>query len=114
MNRSPATHRRQLQQHYAQLRASLAQIGFISQGSILQRPPGRGPRYQWTRKEKTTTVTVALSEDQFRWLKTAIGNQRKLTRLLRRMQKLSHQILFATIPGITRRKRLSAKVLDTN
>lgn len=99
---------------YAQLQASLGRIGFISQGSVLERPPDRGPRYQWTRKEKAKTVTVALSKEQYDWLKAATQNQRELKRIIRRMQKLSHQILFETVPGTLRRKRLSRKVLDTN
>jgi hypothetical protein len=97
---------------YAQLQASLRRIGFISQGSVMERPPDRGPRYQWTRKEKAKTVTVALSKEQFEWLKKATANQRELKRIIRHMQKLSHQILFESVPGTTRRKRLSKKVLD--
>jgi hypothetical protein len=99
---------------YARLQAALGGLGFISQGSVLERPPHRGPRYQWTRKEKAKTVTVALSEPQFHWLQQAIANQRQLARIIRRMQKLSHRILFATVPGTVRRKRLSKKALDTN
>jgi hypothetical protein len=99
---------------YAQLQASLGRIGFISQGSVMERPPDRGPRYQWTRKEKAKTITVALSKEQHDWLKEATQNQRELKRFIRRMQKLSHQILFETVPGTLRRKRLSKKVLDTN
>ena len=102
------------EREYARLRASLARVGYLSQGSVVARPPHRGPCYQWSRKEKAKTITVALSEAQYQWLKRAIKNQRDLARTLRKLQQLSHQILFKTVPGIVRRKRLSKKVLDVN
>jgi hypothetical protein len=40
-----------------------------------------------------------------------VDNQRKLERIVGRMQTLSRQILFETVPGVVRRKRLSKKVL---
>ena len=41
-----------LEQHYDRLRQSLAQIGYISQGSVLARSVATSGRsgYQWTRK----------------------------------------------------------------
>ena len=103
-----------LTRDYRQLQRQLAHIGYLSQGSVVARPPHRGPCYQWSRKEKAKTITVALSEAQYQWLKRAIKNQRDLARTLRKLQQLSHQILFKTVPGIVRRKRLSKKVLDVN
>ena len=83
-----------------------------SQGSVFQRTPSQqGSRYVWTRKVKARTVTVALSEDQYHWLQQAVTNQRELDRIVARMQKHSRQILFATVPGVVRRKRLGKKVL---
>ena len=98
--------------HYRRLQRQLAQIGYLSQGSVFEKAPGQqGSRYVWTRKVKAKTVTVALSPQQFRWLKRAVTNQRNLQITIARMQTLSHQILFQTVPGVRRRKRLSTKVL---
>jgi hypothetical protein len=48
-------------------------------------------------------VCVALSRQQYEWLRQAIANWRTLQGLLRRMQRLSRQELFAAIPGPQRR-----------
>jgi hypothetical protein len=65
----------------------------------------------WTRKARAKTVTVALSKEQYQWLRRAAANQRELESLVARMQKLSMRILFETVPGVRRRKSLSKKVL---
>jgi len=50
----------QIKTQYAQLRARLARAGWISQGYAQDRGPGAGgPCYQWTRKVKGKTVSVA-------------------------------------------------------
>jgi len=98
--------------NYRRLLRRLGQLGYLSQGSVFQRtPPQQGSRYVWTRKVQAKTVTVALSEEQYHWLRQAVANQRELDRLVRQMQKLSRQVLFETVPGVVRRKRLSKKVL---
>ena len=97
---------------YRQLQRQLARLGYVSQGSVFERAPGQqGSRYVWTRKVRAKTVTVALSKEQYQWLKQAVANQRKLERLVEEMQMLSRQILFENIPGVVRRKRLTKKVL---
>ena len=97
---------------YRRLQRSLGQIGYLSQGSVFQRLPGQqGSRYVWTRKVKAKTVTVALSEEQYHWLRQAVANQRELNRVVSEMQKLSRRILFESVSGVVRRKRLSKKVL---
>lgn len=94
------------------LREQLSQTGWISQGYVQDRGPGAGgPCYQWTRKVKGKTVSVALSREQYQGLKEAIGNWRKLQETLKEMQKLSRQFLFETLPNPKRRKRLGKKVL---
>lgn len=105
-----------LQRQYEQLRQSLAQIGYISQGSVLQRSVATSGRsgYQWTRKVAQKTVTVALSREQFDALKQAVANERALWKTVRQMERISRQILFATIPDTRRRKRLGKKVLGLN
>jgi virulence-associated protein VapD len=97
---------------YRQLQRQLSRIGYLTQGSVFERAPGQqGSRYVWTRKVKAKTVTVALSELQYRWLREAVNNQRQLEKLVAQMQTLSRQVLFETVPGVARRKRLGKKVL---
>ena len=97
---------------YAQLRQRLAQVGWISEGYVQDRGPGAGgPCYQWTRKVKGKTVSVALSKEQFDWLQRAIGEWRKLQATLKEMQQLSRKVLFQTLPHPPRRKKLGKKVL---
>ena len=100
--------------NYAHLRRRLAQVGWISEGYVQDRGPGAGgPCYQWTRKVKGKTVSVALSKEQFEWLKAAIAQWRELQGTLKAMQRLSRQVLFETVPHPPRRKRLGKKVLGT-
>jgi virulence-associated protein VapD len=97
---------------YRQLQRQLAHVGYVSQGSVFERGPGQqGSRYVWTRKVKAKTVTVALSPEQYHWLRQAVANQRQLEKTIREMQNLSRQTLFETVPGVVRRKRLGKKVL---
>jgi hypothetical protein len=97
---------------YGRLREQLGKTGWISQGYVQDRGPGAGgPCYQWTRKVKGKTVSVALSQEQYLWLKEAIENWRTLQTILKEMQQLSRQVLFETLPNPKRRKRLGKKVL---
>jgi hypothetical protein len=100
------------QTEYAQGRARLGQVGWISEGYVQDRGPGAGgPCYQWTRKVRGKTLSVALSREQHEWLKKAIANWREVQQTLKAMQRLSRQVLFATVPHPQRRKRLGKKVL---
>ena len=100
---------------YRQLQRQLGRLGYVSQGSVFERAPGQqGSRYVWTRKVRAKTVTVALSQEQYQWLKQAVANQRELERIVAQMQALSRKILFENVPGVLRRKRLSKKVLGLN
>lgn len=102
----------EIQLRYRQLQQQLAQANWISEGYVQDRGPGAGgPCYQWTRKVRKKTVSVALSKEQYEWLKTAIGNWRTVQATLKEMRKLSRQVLFATVPNPSRRKRLGKKVL---
>lgn len=102
-----------LEAQYDRLRQSLAQIGYISQGSVLQRSVATSGRsgYQWTRKVARKTITVSLSQPQFLAMKAAVQNERKLWKTIQQMEKISRQILFASLPDTRRRKRLGKKVL---
>jgi len=111
MKKIPARQAR-FTQDYRRFQRQLGQMGYVSQGSVFERTPSQqGSRYVWTRKVEARTVTVALSEEQYHWLRQAVANQRKLDRLVVRMQKHSRQILFETVPGVVRRKRLGKKAL---
>jgi len=101
-----------LRRDYRQLQRQMARIGYLSQGSVFERAPGQqGSRYVWTRKVRAKTITVALSQEQYQWLKQAVLNQRQLDKIVARMQRLSRQVLFETVPGVVRRKRLGKRVL---
>jgi hypothetical protein len=101
---------------YQRLRRRLAQIGYISQGSVQDRTTrkGGGAGYQWTRKVARKTVTVSLTAEQFASMKQAVGNYRQLRRQLKQMEALSRRIIFQSAPNPRRRKRLNQKVLGTN
>ena len=97
---------------YAQLRRRLARLGWISQGYVQNRGPGAGgPCYQWTRKVKGKTVSVALSEEQYQALQAAIANWKETKEILQQMQTLSREVIFGTLPHPPRRKRLGKRVL---
>ena len=105
----------ELEAEYGRLRAGLAGAGWISQGYVQDRGPGAGgPCYQWTRKVKGKTVSVALSKEQYDALRQAIENWRELQATLQRMQAISRQVIFGTLPDTRRRKRLSKRVLGLN
>ncbi len=101
---------------YRHLLGQLRQIGWVALGSVLERSlPGQGgPRYQWSRRVEGKTVTVALSAEQFAWLKTAITNQRKVESLLNQMHQITLDYMWKKLPSTTRRKRLSQRTLGLN
>jgi plasmid replication initiation protein len=104
----------QAQRDYARLQRRLGRVGWISEGYVQDRGPGAGgPCYQWTRKVKGKTVSVALSKAQFEWLRTAIEQWRQLQATLQEMRRLSRAVLFQTVPHPPRRKKLGKKVLGT-
>lgn len=101
---------------YQRLRQKLSKIGWIALGSLVERDkPGQGgPRYQWSRRVGLKTVTVALSAEQFNWLKQAISNQREVWDILMQLQQLTAQQALKNLPGPPRRKRLTKKKLGLN
>ena len=100
------------EQEYARLRELLGRVRWISEGYVQDRGPGAGgPCYQWTRKVRGKTVSVALSREQYEWLREAIVQWRQVQATLRQMQRLSRQVLFATVPHPLRRKKLGKKTL---
>jgi len=104
----------QAQRHYAACKQRLSALGWISQGYVQDRGPGAGgPCFQWTRKVKGKTVSVALSKEQYEWLRAAIDQWREAQATLKEMQRLSRSVLFETVPHPPRRKKLGKKVLGT-
>jgi len=105
----PALARRK---EFARLRAQLAKTEWISEGYVQQRTKeGKGTSYPWTRKVKGKTLCVALSQEQYEWLKQAIDNWHGVQEMLRQMQCLSREELFSCLPNPKRRKALSKEVL---
>jgi len=100
------------EREYERWRGRLGQAGWISEGYVQDRGPGAGgPCYQWTRKVRGRTASVALSREQYEWLKAAIANWREVQATLKEMQRLSRQVMFATVPDPPRRKKLGKKIL---
>ena len=78
----------------------LINAGWISEGHVQARGAGDGGAcYEWTRKVKAKTICVALSKEQYEWLKKAIANWRTLQETLRQMQRLSREELFTSLPN---------------
>ena len=116
MQRAKSNASARLPARYRRLRARLQQLGWVALGSVLERRlPGQGgPRYQWSRRVDGKTVTVALSAEQFAWLKRAIANQRKAEVLLGQMHQSTLDYMWKHLPSTSRRKRLSKKTLGLN
>ncbi len=68
--------------------------------------------YQWTRKGARNTITVSLSQPQFLAMNAAVQNERTLWKTIQPMEKISRQILFASLPVTRRRQRLGKKAID--
>ena len=101
---------------YERLREELGQTEWIALGSLIERgEPGQGgPRYQWSRRAGGKTVTVALSAEQFEWMKVAVANQRRVWDLLQEMQQATMEYMLENLPHPPRRKRLTKKRLGLN
>ena len=97
--KTAATDPGELPPGYKQLRTRLGQIGWVALGSVLERAQSGqgGPRYQWSRRVQGKTITVALSAEQFAWLKTAIKTQREVWELLSKM----HQLILSRVQDET-------------
>ncbi len=102
-----------LKQQYERLRQSLAKVGWISQGSVVDRSKLHPPRsgYQWTRKVKAKTITVALSAEEFKAFNRAIANERQLWKTIQKMEQISRRVLFKNRPQHRTAKPLTNKVL---
>lgn len=97
---SPAACRK-LQERYRHLAAQLADLGWISQGSVMHEPPGA---WRWTRKVKARTVSVALSAPQAQLYREAITEHRRLEDILQQMREISQRYLQESVPGVRKPK----------
>ena len=112
MNSTIASASAERQKEYARLLIQLAKTGWISEGYVQDRGPVVGGAcYPWTRKVKGKTVCVALSKEQYEWMRQAIANWRAIQEILREMQRLSREELFVSMPNPKRRKKLGKRVL---
>ena len=101
-----------IDREYAQLKGRLSGIGWMSAGYVQDRGPGAGgPCYQWTRKEKGKTVSLALSKEQYEAMREAIEGWREMEAILDRMQQLTRLRIFGSLPDVRRRKPLTKSVL---
>ena len=103
---------KEAKEEYRRLLKGLSRTGPVSHGYVQDRGPGAGgPCYQWTRKEKGKTVSVALSKEQFEAMKEAIANWREVQLTLKRMEQITRETIFNSLPDTKRRKPLTKKVL---
>ncbi|MBP5786552.1 MAG: hypothetical protein J6Y19_01860 [Kiritimatiellae bacterium] len=90
----------------------LGALGMVTHGTVQDRGHGPGgPVYQWTRKEKGKTVSVALSREQYEAMKAASENWKAAKAILREMEILSRREIFQNLPGVNRRNPLPDKTL---
>lgn len=65
---------REVEVRYRELVQQLGRTAWISEGYAQDRGPGAGgPHYQWTRKVKGKTISVALSQEQYDWLQATVS-----------------------------------------
>ncbi len=92
------------QARYAQLASQLADVGFITAGSVTHRytrcatpgcrcnaepPQPHGPYYQWTAKVNGKTVTRRLSQNEARLYQEWIANDRQLRAVITEMRQVA-------------------------
>jgi hypothetical protein len=102
-----ASDRTRLESYEAELRrlgAQLADIGFVSPGSLLQRytscgkagcrcqddpPQLHGPYWQWTRAVAGKTITRRVSDEQVPLYQSWIENRRRLRKIIADIEEVS-------------------------
>ena len=76
----------------AAIRKELGNIGLVSHGYVQDRGPGAGgPCYQWTRKVKAKTVSVALSKEQFAAMLDRFSRENGVPVVVRKVSPLEDQ-----------------------
>ena len=104
MARSTETQLAAYERRYRKLAEQVAQIGFISSGTVTRRyttcssagcrchadPPQRhGPYYQWTTKTNGKTQTRRLTPAEAKLYKEWIANDRRLRKVVQQMRQIA-------------------------
>ena len=98
---------------YAKLLTRLAHVGWFCDGTVVSRTLRRkvdgqwvnkGPYYMWTAKREGRTVCHALSQDQYHAAKQAIETNRRVLKLLARLQTMTLKTILKKVPGVQGRK----------
>ena len=94
------------ERRYRKLAIELAEIGFISSGSVTRRytrcgtpgckchadpPEPHGPYYQWTAKVNGKTVTRRLSAEEAGLYKEWIANDRRMRKVIQKMRGVAEK-----------------------
>lgn len=97
---------RRYQAEYARLKARLRQVGFICEGSLVERwmqcgkpncacarkPTGRhGPYFQLSWKEKGKTISRRLAPEQAALYRQWVANRQGLEAIIEKMQQVSQK-----------------------
>lgn len=100
-----------LRSRFERCKEAIRNLDWLSEGSVCANHPGT---WRWTRKVKSKTVSVALSDPQAEAFRHAIANHRKMEKLIREMRVLSQEYLLGRIPGPARRPRLKISTTAVN
>jgi hypothetical protein len=106
---NPASDTQRLARYQAELKrlcAQLAEVGFISPGSLVQRhttcgnpgcrcqadpPQLHGPYWQWSKAVAGKTINRTVTEDQVPLYQAWIANRRRLGQIITEIEKISQQ-----------------------
>ena len=94
---------RELERRFQELKAEVAQLGWLTQGSVVPNYPGN---WRWTRKVNAKTVSVSLSPEQAEVFREAIGNHRKLEAIVDEMRLISQEVLLNSVSEFRRKTEL--------
>lgn len=98
---------------YTGLLRQLSQPGWICQGTVVCRPLRRrikgrwvnkGPYYLWTGKREGKTICFALSKAQYQVAKKSIAANRRVMKILARLQAMTLERIRKQVPGVSKRK----------
>jgi predicted ATPase len=98
---------------YTKLLAQLARAGWVCRGTVvcrtLRRKVGgqrveKGPYYLWTDKRQGKTISHALSRGQYQVVKQAIKRNRRVMRVLAKLQAITLEEILKKVSGVTKRK----------
>lgn len=105
--------RRQLREIRGQVRLAKGKWATVRLWTSLldwrQLPAKELMELMWSPRAGGKTVTIAVSEEQFAWMKKAIANPREDWEVLLRTQQLSAEYILQNLPNPPRRKRVSKK-----